>query len=705
MCNCRTGTITVTILLVITTTKASPIKWTRSLERELEPEPSTLIPWTGHTYIPGAVLISRVNLFFINETCSQFSKTLDTASQLAIIIFNNTLRGADKNQVMRYGYVLLQIETGLQNTLEYLTNLLLCSGRGGELWGKFTKMRKYFSSIWKLLNNLNVSTKILSFEKIVNSSHSVRETDNAHDDIFLINLLEKSRPPIRAVRKPKAIFLAGAGLGILGGLLISKIFGVFGDNNAEAINNINKNLEKTTNNLKLTNERIDILAQNVTRSHLIMKDILDKLVENNINAHVHYAILWNLDQLVLLNKEIKMKFRLGELTLTLLEEGILNPELLELNSLQAIVSEGLKLFPELTFPLEITRYQLEHIVKLIRIEKIGRMKYVMMIPLTKTQRYDTYTLIPHPIKISDNALALPQLQNTLLINKEETYVITKKENIYSISDTKHILLETHPIYRQTMVSCEWAAFKKRIHDMIRLCNFRKAGGNNDTLVIDTENNRLVYFTKNTKVDLNCPSKHITTNLQGLHNISASCSMTTNNIHWPSKQTAEIDVEQGTTNLFDATELPIANIGKSMEIHDSLRELIKKLPKENDSYTIDFEYYNLMMEQLHTYTIFSQTVISTLVIINSIISGFLLYKWKSKTKTSFRDRFRKLGDSLKRQKLQFRKNLKTDEGKYDRNIQQPIELRDTEGNPTIPESKESIPSEPPPVYPALQRYIY
>ena len=211
------------------------------------------------------------------------------------------------------------------------------------------------------------------------------------------------------------------------------------------------------------------MAQNISHSNQVMKKILKELVTNEEKQDVHLAILWNLDQIISLNNEIRNTFRLSELILTLLNQGILNPELIQLKSLKAIINEGLKLFPTLRFPLEVNRYQLEHIVKVLKVQRIGRLKYVMSIPLMEVQKYEVFTLISHPIKISSSELAIPKIKDTILKYEDQSYITTSSSNMFSISETQHVLLEVEPIYRQSMLTCEWAAFNGDIPDMMKIC--------------------------------------------------------------------------------------------------------------------------------------------------------------------------------------------------------------------------------------------
>ena len=228
---------------------------------------------------------------------------------------------------------------------------------------------------------------------------------------------------------------------------------------------LNQNILKHNKLIKITNERIDILAKNVSNSFNTVHKILDKLVDAQANMDLHSAILWNLDQLNDNTAERLTTFKFSELTITLLESGTLNAELINIQSIDKIVSEGLKSFPQLEFPLNIHRYQLSHIVKILKIQRIARHKFLMIIPLTHRTQYSVFSLIPHPVQLDSNTLALPELKDILLVD-HNSYLITTKINMYTISPDHHLLLDVEPIYDKTRTTCEWEGFKKNTTAML-----------------------------------------------------------------------------------------------------------------------------------------------------------------------------------------------------------------------------------------------
>ena len=364
--------------------------------RRSEPalSPLTALTWTGRVKISGAYLLSRLSLSFINNTCSKLVSDMVTATQVAAVLERTKLTNLSENNKNRYGYLLLKIETEFHRILLYQKDLLLCSGRGGELWKSFQTFKKQSSIVWKLLTSAGLPKAFLDNSKSNNSKikdeHANNNSDIAIDPFFqennepfipaipalhvydetpetadksLVNLLEQARPTVyqRQARHPA---LLGLGLGLISSLFLTKFFG---SSNTQDIQKLNKDIIKQNKLLKLTNQRIDILAKNVTRQVNMIKTILDKIVESQEMQDIHYAILWNLEQIVQSSNIVKNEFRSGEVTVTLLEKDILNPELINLDSLNKTVTEGLQSFPDLEFPVEINRYNMSQIIKLLKI--------------------------------------------------------------------------------------------------------------------------------------------------------------------------------------------------------------------------------------------------------------------------------------------------------------------------------------------------
>jgi len=611
--------------------------------------PATIIQWQGRTHIAGVYLASRVHVTYLNVTCTKLKHDLQVAAQVADLLTQTNLRGVNVHQAKRYGYLFLKLEESYQITLDYVTALLFCSGRGGELWQGFAQFKSKSSLVWQLLKrhgytkNFPTNNSQFPNRKRHNTNN---ETTNSSQNESLITMLEKARP--QGIRQPRSPILIGLGLGFLGSYLLGNIFG---NDNDDKINELNDNIHKNNKQIRVTNQRIDILAKNVSDSVDTIKTILDKMVELKQDSNIHYAIEWNIDQLLESITTIRDTFKFGELTITLLNQGVINADLIDLKSFKKIIAEGLKAFPEMEFPLETTRYQLNHIIKILKIQRVGHLKFMMIIPLTKKNRYTISSLIPHPVKLDKHHLVLPTLRKIILIDNN-TYITTDVENVYSISLTQHMLLNMEPIYKKRRQSCEYEAYKGNGNTMLEVCNYRKVGVTNDTFVVETDQHRLVHFSEKTRVSLDCPDKQVRDTLEGLHKVPLACDITTETVFWPAKQTLTIDIKVEDIDELDSTSLPLININKTTKVGKSLKELIDKLPDKNESFTIDFAYYDLTLKEVQSYSVYAHSVTILILILNSILIGYLLWKKLSLNRhrpegqSFFRSKFNKVRDSLR-----------------------------------------------------------
>ena len=293
----------------------------------------------------------------------------------------------------------------------------------------------------------------------------------------------------------------------------------------------------------------------------------------------------------------------------------------------------------------------------------------MLIPLTHAETYDVFTLIAHPLRLDATSLVIPELRNVLLKNND-SYILTDKNNMYSLLTTNHLLLSIEPIYNQQRATCEWEGFKQNATAMIKLCNYRKTGQGSKTFMIEADQHRLIYFSEETKVTLDCPDHRMKDTFKGLHKLPLACDLMTDEVLWPAKQTMTIEhFDPNNSLLLDSSHLPVINVDKNSELHSSLRELVNKITT-GDSYTIDFDYHGLQLDQIASYSIYAQSIITIVVVINSLILAFLLVKWIYRKKishklthdsnSSFQNKFRGLKNSvrLRKDRFSFTKGSKT-----------------------------------------------
>ena len=761
---CVAGPMVVMAALAVTSISlvsiaAAPVSWGPRLVPEVTP--ATVMPWEGHSLIPGAFLLSRINLEFLNHTCNKLSNSMAVAVRVSQVINQFKIKGASQNEIKRYGYILLKVETEIKGILAYVSSLLLCSyDIRSDIWHKYRELKELLKTTWRLLRAAGKPTRIMSdssnsfttarpFNQIMldpldlpvnvnNTPHTplnrpaIRNTDPTNlltgnnSNNSLIDYLEDARPDY--LRQPRSPLAIGLGLGFLGSLIMGKYFDT---NNDREIELINQNIRKQTNQLLVTNRRIDMLAKNVSNSFEAVTGILNKLVDAQQTTDIHLATLWSLDELSNSITELTNSFKLSEITITLLDDGILNPDLVDMNSFRHIIEEGRNHFPDYNFAINITRINLIHIVKILKVQRVGHLKYLMVIPLTQIAKYKVYTLIAHPVNLDDTTLVLPKI-NDIILKFEDSYIITQKTNLYSISHLEHLLLELEPVYHKSHLTCEWAGFHKNTTAMLSLCNYIKVGHMKDTFVVETDKHRLVYFPQQTKVALGCPDRHVHDTLEGLHRVPIACDVQTDHVFWPAKQTAHIDVRQldDEAPMPDLITIPVPSIyaNESSHIHDSLRELIDKLPKKHNPLTFDFNYHDLSLEEVQTYSIYAQSILTVFVIINSILIGIIYAKWIYQRKPrlnnfvhDFRDsslanKFRGLRDSIRSRRDSFRNardSIRSGRRSLKRQLKNKLSRSPTVSNVRMPtttvhastntDDVDNPPPFIPEVYPALPRY--
>ena len=113
-----------------------------------------------------------------------------------------------------------------------------------------------------------------------NTENSTIINDNSNSKVTsLMTYLDEARP--KSIGKTRSPLLIGLGLGFLGSYLFGEIFNTNNDNDIAILN---ENLNKHNRLIKITNQRIDILAKNISSAQSKMKEILDKIVQSQVHS-------------------------------------------------------------------------------------------------------------------------------------------------------------------------------------------------------------------------------------------------------------------------------------------------------------------------------------------------------------------------------------------------------------------------------------
>ena len=304
----------------------------------------------------------------------------------------------------------------------------------------------------------------------------------------------------------------------------------------------------------------------------------------------------------------------------MLRSGKVNSDLLDIETIKAVIKEGLQIYPELEFPIvEISRHSLNDIMSFITIKNLGFNNFIALIPLVYPQRYNIVSMIPHPMQLAEKLL-IAEI-NEIFLYDMDNYVITTANQLHSINNLTHILQKVEPVWNINHTSCELSCFLMDTENIVRLCNFKNLGIPSGIYLTNTPSSRLVFTTQETQLELKCPSGMIRQSLEGITYVPNNCDIKTHDVSWPAELSHELDievlVEGNVENPFDITNLPIFTINKSTPLHDSIKKLIDDLPSDNP-FVIPFETMDLSLEEVQTYSILAHGSLIIFVIINFIL---------------------------------------------------------------------------------------
>ena len=246
-----------------------------------------------------------------------------------------------------------------------------------------------------------------------------------------------------------------------------------------------------------------------------------------------------------------------------------------------------------------------------------------MIPIVNKTPYRAVKLIPLPVDIGSNTLVIAQTKDLVLTNKNG-YIITNSKEIHEIEKGKFIIKETLPVWTDKSSNCELEAYRGNVDMIFKNCNFVKLGMTDGMHVTVTPPNRILYLTEKTQVALNCPDGRIKSELVGLHSVSDKCDITTKLLNWQAEQSKHIEVEQILQELpeaYDITELPIIELNSTSEIHESIKELINKLPK--DTNTSKFIIDDWSLEEIQSYSVLTQGITIAFMVLHAIVTAILV----------------------------------------------------------------------------------
>ena len=72
--------------------------------------------------------------------------------------------------------------------------------------------------------------------------------------------------------------------------------------------------------------------------------------------------------------------------------------------------------------------------------------------------------------------------------------------------------------------------------------------------------------------------------------------------------------------YDIKTIPLLSINGTETVHETISSLITKLPDKNSKFTFDFDNYDWSLEEVQSYNVIANGILSVLVTINSTIIG-------------------------------------------------------------------------------------
>ena len=120
MCHVDNDALTSDVTVLAHRICASPVYWPKQpTVTDRLTTPLTKHQWSGKASTTGAFVLSRLNLNFLNNSCTYLASELKTAAQVAQVFANSKLAGVTNKQVNQYGALLLTLEKKYLETLLY----------------------------------------------------------------------------------------------------------------------------------------------------------------------------------------------------------------------------------------------------------------------------------------------------------------------------------------------------------------------------------------------------------------------------------------------------------------------------------------------------------------------------------------------------------------------------------------------------------
>lgn len=336
------------------------------------------------------------------------------------------------------------------------------------------------------------------------------------------------------------------------GMLLSTLFGLMDEGQANTYNNIINELE---NNMKTQKElqkaQLSVFKDSLISNDNRLRELTDKIISLNRNAE---KLNQKFNNESMENQNLKnFNFLLQTATLIMIEHNrvsdIIN-DLLTGSSLHKITAllpaerlvEDLKLISysldnDKHLPIDIDKENIYELFRIISVKTTiinNRLLIIITIPIVNTNTYEVIRAIPIPTRINNEAVIMQPSTEYFLINRkaQQFIPITAEEHANCARKTnEHIICSTSsPIYIGRHTRCEVSLFNEvDLQDLNVHCkyNIKKIQQRNYFVKLGSPNLFYVYINKPIVVRFLCDGREpteILINQNGMIQIDDKCIM-------------------------------------------------------------------------------------------------------------------------------------------------------------------------------------
>ena len=613
------------LLLIKYVWATSPMITSPRPSHHAEPLPhgSTIFiePWEETAFSQGGSLIVKIDTKddICDQTIDLVKISIKTVNSFEKVINMNLL------QIEKISFSTFRMEQSIEILINLINKLIDCENNMKDLIVIYKKLKNELNEFWKKPElNKNIYFQNLSSNRT--------------------NML------IQTANIPTVIAGVGAGL-LLGGVIGNLISGKL---DKWSLNNLNEKINKNGKNIMITNERIEIMEKNITDIFQNIKKIFIEIETEKEQKNIVEHLIFNLKNIEDTSNNYINLLKIKQNKLTLLRNGLINPEIININQFKKVIEEGENSFNNLIFPIqEISKRTILNIIKLIEIREVKTNEFIAIIPLVRNQRYEINTILPLPIQISTTQFLKIKIKNVMLISSDQKFIISEDRNLEKIDDGTFLMKKVEPVWINTTKRCEIAAYKRDTKNVMDICYFEKLESKDEIYLSETKTKRIIFAIKPEEITLDCPGGKIIKTLTGLYTIPFKCNIQTEIFIWPAKSSKEIKI----SNLIelndrfpDITKLKIFEINDTNIINKKIKDLIDELPEENEKLTIDFEDFSL--ENFKPISVIGFGIITALSLITSIVI-IILYVKRKKEKLGDKEWKNRWNDRLHRSRNKFR----------------------------------------------------